>query len=275
MQQYLRKGRFSAFMDEAGLRVLVALAAVGWFVYLWGLKVPSILAGAALGVMGQMALSRWRRKALLRREQTLRRRLGGEIFLENMLLVPPHQAHFQAALLLGEQYPLTLERITDSGVICKSGEEGLLVGCIPLPEGCDTPTAEILKFQRACRRAGAVRAVVCCTGKVSPAVEQWAQSCDVPVRMIHRAQLLTLAGQLSPATDEQLANLAKRKKGLAHGGIRTSVFRPDKAKRYFVYGTSMLAVHVATGLRYYLLPGLLCLLLGTVSRLARQKKQAL
>ena len=49
MQQYLRRGRLSALMDGIGLRTMLALAAVGWFVYLWGLTVPALLAGGALG----------------------------------------------------------------------------------------------------------------------------------------------------------------------------------------------------------------------------------
>lgn len=275
MQQYLRKTRLSTWLDELGLRLLVMLLAVGWFVYLWGLKVPSLLAGAALGVMGQMALSRWRKKALQRKEAALRCRLGGELFLEKWLLAPVRQAHFQAALLLGEKYAMTMERITEDGVLCKSGEETLLVAALPMPEGSDIAAAALVPLQRACRREGASRAVACCTGKVSQAVENWARTCEVPVKIIRRDELVSLAGHMSPATDEQLAALAKRKKRPVPGGVWQSILRPDKARTFFLYGVSMLGVYVATGLRYYLLPGMICLALGTGARMGRKKRDEL
>ena len=55
MQQYLRRGRLSALMDGLGLRAALALAAVGWFVYLWGLTVPALLAGGAPDPLPQAA----------------------------------------------------------------------------------------------------------------------------------------------------------------------------------------------------------------------------
>lgn len=235
--------------------------------YLWGLSVPALLAGAALTVMGQMALTRWRRKALLRREQALRCRLGGEIFLEELLLLPLRQAHVQAALVLEKKYPLRMERTTDEGVVCISGGEKLLVGCIPLPERCETSAGEVLALQRACRLQGAARCVVCCTGKVAVQVETWAQTCTVPVKVIRREELLRLAGQMKPATDAQLVELGKRRKRLDPGGMRKGILHPDKAKKFFVYGASMLLVYVVTGLMYYPLPGLVCLALGVGCRL--------
>ena len=81
MEQYLRRRRLGSMMDEMGLRALIALGSVMWFVWLWGLGMPSLLAGLALGLMGQMALTRWRRRVVNRREQTLRKQLGGEMLL--------------------------------------------------------------------------------------------------------------------------------------------------------------------------------------------------
>ena len=130
MERYLRRKRLGGVLDEMGLRALIALGTVMWFVWLWGLGMPALLAGLALGLMGQMALTRWRRRAVEKRERALRRQLGGEMLLEDMLLQPPRRAHFQAAMLLGQRYPLRMERVTEDGMLCLSGEERLLVSCL-------------------------------------------------------------------------------------------------------------------------------------------------
>ena len=130
MEQYLRRRRLGSVMDEIGLRALIALGSVLWFVWLWGLGMPALLAGLALGLMGQMALTRWRRRVVERREQALRKQLGGEMLLEDMLLQTPRRAHFQAAMLLGQRYPLRMERVTEEGMLCQSGGERLLVSCL-------------------------------------------------------------------------------------------------------------------------------------------------
>lgn len=266
VQSYLRKARFSTWIDNAGLRLLIMLLGLGWFVYLWGLSVPALLAGLALGALGQMGLSCYRRHTVGRREKALRSRLGAEMFLEEILLAPAKQAHFQTALLLGERYSLTMERVTADGMLCRSGEEQLLVSCIPLPENAEAGQGQIIAVQRACKAHGAIRGVACVTGRCSAKVEAMAAEGTIPVRIIRRETLLELAGQVSPATDEQLVELGKRKKRPAPMGIRRMILRRDKAKTYLIYGTGLMLMYVVTGLRYYPVPGAVCLLLAVLSK---------
>ena len=265
MQNYLRRARLSTVADGVGLRALLLALGIGWFVYLWGLGVPALLAGISLGLMGQLALRHLRRRTVDRREQALRCRLGGEMLLEDMLLAPAKQAHFQCAMLLGARYPLTLERVTEDGVICRSGEETLLVSCVALPEQGDAGMGHVLTIQRACRKHGIRRGVACVTGRVSPKVEAWAAEGTVPVRIIRRGTLLQLAGIMSPATDEQLIELGKRRKRPAAAG--GGILRRDKAKKYMVYGVGLMLMYVVTGLKYYPIPGAMCLVLAVLSRL--------
>lgn len=264
MQSYLRKARLSTLADNAGLRLAILLAALGWFIYLWGLSLPALLAGCALGIMGQLALTHYRRRTVDRREVALRRRLGGELLLEEMLLAPARQAHFQAALLLGQRYPLTMERVTEEGMLCRSGEERLLVSCIALPENGEADQGNILAVQRACRKHGVKRGVACVTGRCSPKVEAWAAEGTVPVRIIRRDVLLQLAGRMCPATDEQLIQLGKRKKRPVTAG--RIILRRDKAKTYMMYGFGLMLLYMITGLKYYPIPGGVCLVLGVLSR---------
>lgn len=275
MQTYLRKARLSTIADDVGLRLVIMLLGIGWFIYLWGLGVPALLAGVALGILGQLGLSHYRRRTVDRREAALRRRLGGEMLLEEILLAPAKQAHFQTALLLGERYPLTMERVTSDGMLCRSGEERLLVSCIALPEESEVGQGQLLGLQRACKAHGVGRGVACVTGRCSAKTEAWAAEGTIPIRIIRREVLLELAGQISPATDAQLIELGKRRKRLAPSGVRRTILRRDKAKTYLLYGTGLMLMYVVTGLGYYPIPGGVCLLLAVLSRCWPERNERL
>ena len=276
MEQYLRRKRLGSLMDEMGLRLLIALGAVMWFVWLWGLGMPALLAGLALGLLGQMALTRWRRRAVAKREQTLRKQLGGEMLLEDMLLQPPRRAHFQAAMLLGQRYPLRMERVTEEGVLCISGGERLLVSCLPRPPACEVSPEDLLACQRAGRARGVKRCVLCLTCKCSAEARAWAETSAMPVRVISRETMLTLAGQANPATDAQLISLGKRKSRPGSGGsVLRIILDRSKAGRYMFYGTAMVLLYVVTGLKWYVLPGLALVLLAVTSRYLAREEEAL
>lgn len=276
MQTYLHKGRLSAVADDIGLRAVVALLAVGWFVYLWGLTVPALLAGAALGTLGQMALTRYRRRTVHRREAALRCRLGGEMMLEEILLAPPRQAHFQTALLLGERFPLVMERVASEGMLCLSRGERILVSCAALPENCEISPSQLAAYQRACREHGVSRGVVCVTGKCSAKTEAWAEEGPIPLKIVRRDTLLEIAGRVRPATDEQLVALGQRRKRLfPSGGLRRNLLRRDKAGRYLLYGTGLMLLYILTGLRYYPVPGAVCLLMATLCRVGKREEEYL
>ena len=267
MEQYLRKNRFGTWMDGLGLRLAIQLTAIMWFVWLWGLALPSVTAGMALGLMGQMALTLYRRCTVVRRERALRYRLGGEMMLEDMLLAPARQAHFQAALLLGERYPLTLLRVTDDGTLCRYRDETLLVSCLRMPPENELGTADLAACQRACLEHGATRGILCPLGRVHPKTAAKAEQTRIPLRIIRRETLLDLAGQCSPATDEQLVALGQRRKRPATaGGFLRGLLQRDKAPRYMMYGTALMLLYVLTGSPLYPAPGAVCLTLGVFSR---------
>lgn len=269
MQRYLHRVNLGSVMDALGLRLLLVALGMGWFVALWGLTVPALLAGAALTVLMQWGLNRLRRRSVGRREDALRRRLGGEMLLERMLLAPPRQAHFQAALLLGEKYPLVMERVVDAGVICSVDGDRVLVACVALPEGCDADAGDLAQLRRHAAMAEAVRCVACMTGGCNARAEAWAAEGPLPVRVIHRSEMLALAGCAAPATDGQLVELGRRKKRLAPAALVRMALRRDKAKTYLTYGLMLTVMGVATGLAAYTAPGLISLGLAAASRIRR------
>lgn len=276
MERYLRRGKLGSVMDDIGLRTVIALAALGWFSWLWGIGMPAILAGTALGLLGQMALTRYRRYTVSRREDALRRSLGGEMLLEELVLSPARQAHLRSAMLLGQRYPLTLERVEDDGVLCRSGERLLLVSCIRKAADSEATAEDALHYQRACRRYLAAQSVLCLTCKCSGSLRAFADSAAAPVRIISRETMLALAGQASPATDEQLIELGKRKKRPGSlAALRKMVLHREKAGRYMFYGTAMVVIYILTGVKWYPLPGLMLLALGAVCRYRSQEQEPL
>ncbi len=275
MEAYLRHNRLSELMDSLGARALIYLLATLWFVYLWGLGWPALLAGLALGTLGVMARARLRQRSVARREKALRRRLGGELMLEEMLLSGAKEAHFRAALLLGERWPLVMCQANETGVVCRQGEETLLVMCLRMPPEGELSVGDLMACQRALRAEKADRGVACVLGRVSPKVAARAEQLAVPLRIIRRETLLDIAGRLCPATDAQLVALGQRRRRTARGSLLSVILQRQKAKRYFLYGVTLLILYILTGGGLYAVPGAVCLTMAVLCRTDRGAEEAL
>lgn len=275
MEQYLRRNRLSETLDALGMATLLYLLAAGWFVWLWGLSLPALIAGGALGTLFWLARSEWRKRHVHRREKALRSRIGGELLLETMLLSEAREAHFHAAVLLAERWPIAMQSVKEEGVLCQQGEETLLIQCIRMPAEGELSMGDLLAAQRAVKRLNVNKAVLCVLGKVSPKVAARAEEATVPLRIITRETLLALAGRYAPATDEQLIELGKRRQPLQQGNIVRLIFRRDKAKRYHLYGLGMLIVYVLTGARLYAVPGIVCLTMAVMCRCHKSQPEQL
>lgn len=276
MERYLRRNRLAEMLDGAGLCVLLYFLGGMWFIWLWGLNLASLLAGAALGTLLWTARSQWRKHTVARREKALRSRIGAELMLEELLMAEAKEAHFRAAVLLAERWPIAMQSVKEDGVLCRQGEETLLVQCIRMPGDGELGMGDLLAAQRAVRRLKADRAVLCVLGKVSARIAARAEEGLVPIRIIRREMLLALAGCYAPATDEQLIELGKRRRRPAEqGSLIRLVFRRDKAPRYYLYGLGMLLLYVLTGLRLYAVPGMACLTMSVMCMLQHHGSEKL
>lgn len=272
MERYLRRRRLSELLDGAGMAVLVYLLGVLWFAWLWGMNVPALLAGTALGTLLWTARCQWRKHTVDRREKALRSRLGAELMLESMLLAEAREAHFRAALLLAERWPISLQTVQEEGVLCRQGTETLLIQCIRMPPEGELSVGDLLNAQRAVRRLKADRAVLCVLGKVSPKAAARAEETIVPLRIIRRETLLGIAGECAPATDEQLIELGRRKhRPAGQGSWVRLIFRREKSRRYHLYGLMMLILYILTGSRLYALMGLVCLTMAVMCWWSRER----
>lgn len=266
MEHYLRFRPLRGFMDALGMRVLLLFLAVGWFTWLWGLSLPSLLAGGALAMLLSLALRRGQAKWTTRQEAALRRRLGGEMFLEDLLFCPEAQAHLTCALLLCRRWALVVEDIIPGGVICRQEGVKLLISCLRLAPEESLTAGALLPFARAVREAEAVRGVLCVTGQISPAAVAFVQTLPVPLRLVDGGMLAALGGEASPATDAQLVTLGQRRQRIPLHAVADTVLHPAKCRRYLACGGMLMALYVITRLRWYPIPALVCFLLAGLCR---------
>ena len=267
MQEYLQRSRVGDFLDSLGIRVLLAVGCFGWFLMLWGLRLSSLSAGMAFYVLCLMLYRKRQDARVKRREKRLRERIGGELALEKMCLQDEKTSHFQIAVLLSLSYPLTLEQVTDDGVICHMEGKKLLVAFRALPPGDQADARQVLSLQRQAVKLQADKAVLCVSCGVSPEAYAQAEG-KLPVTLPDRESLIALLGRQNPATDEDLLALAKRKKRqVKPGQWLRFVLLPGRSRRYLLYGLMLVSLYILTGFFYYLMPGILCLLLSAGCRL--------
>ena len=92
METGFGRNLLAELLDSVGRGVLLMALGIGWFVFLWGLNLPALLAGIALGTLLLLLRRLYRQTTLVRRETALRCRIGGELLLEKMLLSEAKEA---------------------------------------------------------------------------------------------------------------------------------------------------------------------------------------
>lgn len=271
MQEYLQKTRLSAVMDRLGGTALLFAGSMLLFVMLWGLHLTAIAAGIATFGLCMMMGRRTRAHRLQVREERLRQRIGGEMKLEAWTVEQPRRAHFETALLLSTVYPLTLLRTYAEGVACEMNGEQLLIICAQAHASDQATARDVAAIQRLCGRKKAARAVLCgMSGQTAEAQQQ--AEISPQVRFISREQMISLAGAAWPATDRDLVALGKRKRA-RHRPMqwRRRMLDARRAPNYLMYGLLLLGMYLITGHAVYPLPGLACLLLMALCRVAGEK----
>lgn len=270
MQEYLLKTRLSAAMDYLGGTVLMILGSVAGFVLLWGFRLSALIAGIALGVMLLTLREQGRKNRLCRKEAALRRRIGGEMKMEQWLLMQPRRAHLEAALLLSQESALALERAEEDGAVCtleKTGEK-ILIFCAQMHETEKATVRDVAAYQRICLREKAARGILCGAGAINAEGRTQAEM-HPPLQLISREKMILLAGKMWPATDAQLVELGKRKHRRKGKSIWQGMMDGERARPYLYYGLLLCGLYLFTGQILYLAPGMICLTLMALCRTGR------
>lgn len=260
MQKYKPKTVAAQFTDRV-LRVLVTCSlGIGWFVSLWGLSLPALTAGLALGGLIWLCARQFGKRSTQRREKQMRRVIGGELALQRLLLLSPRHAAFQAALWLTPKYPVVMQRAVEWGILGTLDGKPTLVRLIAQHESQVIGAQQLVECAREMRAHRVKRCILCLTAPASQDALGFAAGTDPPMEIVPRAELIDLAGLCTPATDEQLSALGRRKHTHRSAAEWLDVvLEPTRARRYFWYGLGLSALALGTGLSVYPIPAILCL----------------
>ena len=257
------RNRAATALDRLSLRLVLLVGCIAYFAVLWRAPRESLIAGSALFVLALLALALLEKRTLRRRDRMLRERIGGEIALEDLLLMPSAQASAAICTLLAQA--LGAQAIRENAL--SYAGEGWLVRCAQCPGGASASEGDVLAAHRARQEAGLARCILACTGGFTPAAVRAAEWVDPPVRLIPGPRLAALFGRLHPATDEEIARHASRRRTpFSFARIRALALSPAKLRRYLLCAFLLLLFSLNTGSMLCMASSLLALLLAILCR---------
>ena len=226
-----RKNALASALDRLALRALVFTLCVGYFFFLWKNGVASLLAGSALFILIMLGMLLLEKRTLAARDRMLRERVGGMIFLDELIMMPAGAASARVCRLL--QNALDAQALSETTMRC--GEETWLIRLSQCLPGTTASQGDVLSAHRSRIESGTDKVALACTAGFSPEAVRAAEWADPPVRLIGGRQLALLFGKLHPATDEDIArHLARQKKPFSWARIRALALSAGKLKRYLL-----------------------------------------
>ena len=126
-----KRNRAATALDRLTLRLVLLVGCIAYFAVLWRAPRESLIAGSALFVLALLALALLEKRTLRRRDRMLRERIGGEIALEDLLLMPTAQATAAVCALMAQA--LGARQLGDNAL--SYADESWLVRCAQCPGG--------------------------------------------------------------------------------------------------------------------------------------------
>ncbi len=237
------KNRFAAALDRIALRAALFLVSVLYFFFLWRSGLYSLLAGGGLFALLLLTLSLVERRTLRLREQMLRQRLGGAIWLEDLLLMPGKSACEAVTALLCRA--LGASRL--DGAHMRYEQEDWLIRCAQCMNGVSVGPGEVLAAHRARVECGAQRCALAATTGFTAEAIRAAEWVDPPIRLITGRQLSSVAGRLFPASDADIAAHARRRRTpYTRARLFALAFSGVKTRRYLLCALLLLLLYLFT-----------------------------
>jgi len=262
MEKYRPKTAIASLNDHILRLLWPCIAGIAWFVMLWGLCLPAITAGTALGGLIWLCIRQFSKRITHKREKQMRRIIGGELALKKLLLLPPRHAAFQAALWITPKYPVVMQKAVEWGVIGTLEEKNTLIRLIAQHESIPITVQQVIECAREIRERKTERCILCLTAPASREALTFASANDPPITIVSRSELIDFAGLCSPATDEDLSWLGRQKRTRRSAKEWLAVILDaSRARRYFWYGLGMCGLWLLTGINVYPPPALACLIL--------------
>lgn len=261
MSPFDRKNKLASWLDRLALRALLLVLCIGYFFWLWRNGPASLLGGGALFLLLVLALMLFERRTLQQRDRMLRERIGGTIAIEELIMLPGGAACRRVRDLLCEV--LCAEPREED--LMRYGGETWLIRCAQCLQGASTSAGDVLSAHRARIECGADKTALVSTGTFSPEATRAAEWADPPVRLISGRQLSLLFGRMHPATDEEIAHHAqRRRKPFSRQRILALALSPAKLPRYLLCALLLTLWYFFFGSVFALLAGLLSFTLAVL-----------
>lgn len=262
MHKYQPKTPLASIGDRFFRALAACVLGVGWFVWLWGLRVSALAAGIAMGGLLWLCVRQFGKMCTMKKETLMRRMIGGELAIAHLLMMPTADALKTVAVWVERPFSFEAERFEEHYVIGKLRDSrAALMLCAQHPS-LSINVQQLIEIVREIHSMEQTKLLLCSTAPLSKEAVLWLESTILPIEVIKREELVELAGLHSPATDEQLSQLGRRKK------IRRSyrewlkiILAPSRARRYLGYGIGLSVLALITGQQYYPIPAAICLLL--------------
>lgn len=262
MQKYKPQTPVAAFADRILRVLLTSGAGILWFILLWGFSLPSLTAGMALGGLIWLCVRQFGKRITQRREKQMRRIIGGELALKQLLLLSPRHAAFQAALWIAPAFPAELHKALPWGVAGTLHGKSVWIRLIALHESQTVQVQQLVECAREIHEGKYESCILCLTAPASREALQYAAENTPPIQIIPRKELIDWAGLCSPATDAELSRLSRRKQSRRSAQEWLAVILDaSRARRYLCYGLGLGALEALTRTGTYAIPAILCLLL--------------
>jgi len=237
------KNRFASALDRFALGALALLCCIVYFASLWHSAAASALAGTALFALIALGMLQLERHTLHHRDRILRERVGGMIAIEELILMPASRAAKEVCVLLCTV--LGAEQLEGSAMQYESGR--WLVRCAQCMQGSRASEGDVLAAHRARIESGSDKCVLASTAGFSPGAVRAAEWLDPPVRLITGRQLAALFGRQHPASDEEIAaHAARRRKPFTRERILSLALSPVKQKRYLLCAFLLLVFYLTS-----------------------------
>ena len=262
MNRYKPQTPLAALSDRL-LRVMVTCGAgISWFVILWGLSLPALTAGVALGGLIWLCARQFGKRMTAKKEHQMRRIIGGELALRQLLTLPPRHAAFQAALWITPRFPIEMHKALNWAVSGMLEGQSVWVRLIAQHDSVPINVQQLVECAREIREHRMERCILCLTAPASKEALEYAAEHEPPMLIVSRTELIDLAGLCAPATDDDLRRLGEKKQSRRSAQEWLAVILDaSRARRYFWYGIGLSALALATGAKNYAVPAGICLLL--------------
>ena len=268
MQPLQRPTKVSQTTDRIGLRVLILALCFLWFFALWGKLVQAVAAGFALTLLWNQVIVYGEKRTLAAREQSLRRKIGGQLAVDSLTFQSAQEAAANAAAWIANAVPLDDIELVKDGVLADSEGKRVYIECLRKHPASKASRDDVLSAARNGKSHDAEVVVLCSTCSFAPDAVAYSEELSPRSRLLGRDGLIRLAGVAAPATNEQLQELGARTRGKRFDieAWKSRILQPGKARRYGAYGLGMFALLLTTRQWVYAIPAVACLALFVFSR---------